>query len=583
MARTSKYVQQTKALSFTTDMWKAGLYLRLSKEDGDKEEGDKSESNSISNQRFIIEDYLLENSEIHLEDIYTDDGYTGTNFNRPNFIRLIEDIRIGRINCVIVKDLSRFGRNYVEAGQYLEVFFPVMQIRFISVVDNIDSYLYPSSMNNISVPFKNVMNEEYCRDISNKIKSTFSLKRENGEFIGSFALYGYKKDPQNKNKLLIDDEAAETVKMIFKLFLQGQPIFGISTKLNELGIPNPSKHKKAKGMKYKSPRYKTSDGFWTTSTVRYILKNRMYIGDMVQGRREKISHKIAKIRNVKEENWIIKENTHEAIIDKVTFFNIQEMLKRDTRISSIKKELGLFAGFLRCPDCGRAMARKAPAKKLKLNYAYFACTTYLRMKKSACTKHCIRSDILEKAVFTVVTKYIDLAIEMDEFIARINEMPIRNIATLSLQNALAVKEKEKANIERILLDLYPDWKNDLINKEQYIALKAKHESELERINGVLCELKKTQEREKEGIDGSNEFLQNFIKLKNIDKLTREILIALIDRIFIHEGGGIEIKFKFQDAFERAADYIETNNELLNHTVDFIQQMNAFGEKVKGAL
>jgi hypothetical protein len=421
------------------------------------------------------------------------------------------------------------------------------------------------------------MNEEYCRDISIKIKSAFTSKRENGEYIGGFSPYGYMKDPKNKNKLIIDDEAAEIVKMIFKLFLRGLPIFRISTMLNELGVPNPSGYKKIKGLNYKSPSY-ANDGLWTTSTVRYILKNRMYIGDMVQGRRERISHKIAKIRAVKQENWIIKENTHEAIIDKTTFYNIHEMLKRDTRISPVKKELGLFAGFLKCPDCGRAMVKKTPNKKvLREKYTYFACTTYMRMKKSACTRHSIRSDVLERAVFTVISTYIDLAVEMNYFIDRINQSPIKNAATAGIRNVLAAKEKEKVKIENILLDLYPDWKSNLINKEQYLALKAKHEAELKKINDVLSELRKTHEREKESIDCTNGFLQNFIQFKNIKKLSREILIALVDSIAVHEGGGIEIKFKFQDAFERAAEYITTNKDLLiNAATHLIRPMNAIG-------
>ena len=563
MARTSKYITTAEALH-SAAMWRAGLYLRLSKEDGDIEEGNKFESDSISNQRLIIEDFLAENPDIQVEDIYPDDGYTGTNFDRPNFLRLIEDIRIGRIHCVIVKDLSRFGRNYLEAGQYLEIFFPVMKIRFISVVDDIDSHLYPSSMSNISVSFKNVMNEEYCRDISNKIKSVFVAKRESGEYLGSgFAPYGYKKNPENTKKLIIDDEAAETVRLIFKMFLEGNSVRRITNRLNEIGMPNPSRYKKEKLPSFKISKNKINDGLWSNTSVKNILLNRIYTGDMVQGKYEKISHKIDKIREVQEDKWVVVENTHESIIDRTAFNNIQEILKRDTRISHISKEIGLFSGFLKCADCGRLLGKKkASREKARAIYHYYTCRTYEIMKKEACTRHTTRSDNLENAVFTVISKFVEMAVKMDNFIETINKSPMKNATTIGIQNALKAREKEKIRIEGALIDLYPDWKNELITKEQYLVLKTKYEAEFDKVKNILAGLRKTFEREIAGVDGTNDFIQNFKKYKNLSKLTREVLIALVDNIIVHEGGGIEINFKFQDAFERAAEYIETNRNLL---------------------
>lgn len=240
----------------------------LSKEDGDKDNESKFESDSINSQRYILNDYLAENSDIQLISEYVDEGYTETNFNRPEFIRMIEEIRIGKINCVIVKDLSRFGRNYLETGQYLEIFFPLMDIRFISVIDNIDSFLYPESINNISFSFKNVINEEYSRDISNKIRSTFVAKRENGEYLCGFALYGYERDQVNRGKLLIDPEAAKVVKQIFQCYLEGMTCTTITAKLNEQGIPNPTTYKSRKYPNYNHPN--NNDGLWRIQTVKNI-------------------------------------------------------------------------------------------------------------------------------------------------------------------------------------------------------------------------------------------------------------------------------------------------------------------------
>lgn len=313
MARTSKYTNINKAVP-STAKWRAGLYLRLSKEDGDKDDDGKLESDSISSQRLIIEDFLIENPDIDVVSEYSDDGYTGANFDRPEFLRMIEDIRLGRVNCVIVKDLSRFGRNYLEAGQYLDIFFPVMDVRFVSVNDNIDSYLFPSSMDNISVSFKNVMNEEYCRDISKKVRSTFVAKFENGEYLCGFALYGYERDPNNRGKLLVDPKAASVIKQIFQWFAEGKTYRWITFKLNELGVPSPSKYKAEKYPNYR--RDINRKGLWCIQTIKNILQNRTYAGDLVQGVHETISHKVKKLRKIDPDKWVIIENHHEAIVDK---------------------------------------------------------------------------------------------------------------------------------------------------------------------------------------------------------------------------------------------------------------------------
>ncbi len=560
MARTSKYANINKAMSSTVK-WKAGLYLRLSKEDGDKDDEGKLESDSISSQRHIIEDYLIENPDIEFVSEYADDGYTGANFDRPDFKRMIDDIRLGQINCVIVKDLSRFGRNYLEAGQYLDIFFPVMNVRFVSVNDNIDSHLFPSSMDNISVSFKNVMNEEYCRDISKKIRSTFVAKFENGEYLCGFALYGYEKDPVNKGKLLLDPIAAEVIKQIFQWFAEGKTYRWITFKLNELGIPNPAKYKSEKYPNYRKDIGKS--GLWNIQTITNILKNRTYTGDLVQGVHEKISHKIKKTRKTNPDRWVIIENHHEAIVDKQLFFNLQQIMNRDMRISQKTKELALFSGFLKCADCGRQMVKRlAGHKEFRDIYHYYTCATYDMQTKSVCTRHTTRSDVLERVVFTVITKFIAMAIDMEELIKSINSSPQKAASTSKIEALLSAKEKEKMKIENILLDLYPDFKNELISKAQYLLLKDKYETKINAINANIDSLTKVLEQEKEGIDGTNDFIKNFVKFKHVDKLTRELLIALVDIIFVYEGGGVEIVFKFQDAFQRAADYINTNRNLI---------------------
>ena len=570
MARISKYNVQDNQAVLSVKKWRAGLYLRLSKEDGDIDEGCKLESDSISSQRLIIEDFLAENSDIEIIEEYSDDGYSGINFDRPQFLQMIEDIRLGKINCVMVKDLSRFGRNYLESGQYLDIFFPMMDIRFISVVDNIDSYLYPSSMSNISVSFKNVMNEEYCRDISNKIRSTFVAKRENGEYICGFALYGYVRDPDNKGKLLIDPEAADIVRQIYQWFGNGMSFRGITFKLNELGIPNPTKYK---SMKY--PNYHRNDGggLWNIQTIRSILMNRMYAGDLVQGKYEKISHKIKKIKKLSEEHWVTVENHHDAIVDKETFFHLQEYLKRDIRVSQNTKELALFAGFLKCADCGCQMVKKnASREKFRDQYHYYTCRTYDLQTKSACTRHTIRSDYLINTVFLSISKFIEIVVDMDELILKINNSPRKRSATTRIESLIKTKETEKSKVERILMDLYPDYKNNLITKDQYLQFKAKYESDINGLEKIINNLKSEFEKTKSGSTFQNSFIQKFIKVRNFDELTREILLLFVDEIKVYEGGKIEIIFNYIDEFKSAFQYINDNKELIGDRIVKLNQM-----------
>ena len=579
MARTSKYLNSNEVVS-SVKQWKAGLYFRLSKEDGDKDDESKIESDSISSQRLIVEDFLAENLDIASFSEYIDDGYTGLNFERPDFQRMLEDIRLGNINCIIVKDLSRFGRNYLEAGQYLDIFFPIMNVRFISVNDTIDSYLFPSSVNNISVSFKNVMNEEYCRDISKKIRSTFVAKRENGEYICGFPLYGYIKDPEHKGQLLIDKEAADVVHNIFVWYSEGMSVRMITFKLNDMGIVNPITYKRKK---YSTFNRKTSSPCWCMQTVKSILENITYTGVLLQGKYEKINHKVDKIVKTSPDKWISIENHHEPIIDRQTFDAIQPLLHRDTKVSQKTKAPGLFSGFLRCAECGHNLVKRKPGHANLINkYHFYTCSTYDLKSKSACTRHTTRSDILEKTVFAVITKQIDLAIDMEAMIDEINRSPKKKAASSKVESLIASQKKEKERLENILFDLYPDYKSGLISREQYFALKTKYEEEIERSKKTLFKLSEMLEREKKGVDSTNTFIQQFKRYQNFTKLTREILIHLVDEILVHENGEIEIKMKYSDEFARARDYIETNQNLVTefkNLTDRVAQKVKIGEAV----
>lgn len=555
MPRTSKYANPNASVLNANNLWRAGLYVRLSREDGDKEESD-----SISNQRSLLQAFINLENDIELHDIYIDDGYSGTNFDRPDFQRMMTDLKSHIINCVVVKDLSRFGRNYIDVGQYIEKIFPFMNVRFISVNDALDSVKNPQAMNNLIVPFKNIINDEYCRDISNKVRSSLDMKRKQGKFIGSFAAYGYRKDPLDHNHLVIDDEAASVVRDIFDWFIGGMSILGIARKLNLLGVLNPTAYKRSQGLRYMHPNGETNDTFWPDSSVRRILQNRVYTGCLVQGKNKIRSYKVQLSVAVPQKDWIIVEGTHEAIIPNETFEKAQSLFSRDMRTAPNRGQVYLLSGFLKCADCGRAMNRKLISQPDK-SYCYYICSTFKKMHKGACTKHTIRSDRVEEALLKTLQKQIDLAVEMDQLVTAINQNSHPNKSTARLMLALSKKEQEKESIERLKLALYPDWKNGEITKEEYQQLRIDFDRQLSEVTESICRLQTELRQAENGVDSGNAFLSAFAKHRNLQTLTREVLIELVDTVYVHEGGALTIQFRFADAFEQAAEYIEQNREL----------------------
>ena len=560
MARTANRgtISASAPTSYNVMRWRLGKYIRLSKEDLLR---GRDESNSVINQRRLLEQYHQTHlDEFHdgtEQDVYVDDGKTGTDTDREDFQRLLADVYSGRINCVIVKDLSRLSRNYTDAGNLIENLFVRLNVRFISLAEGVDSYRNPDSVSNIIVPITNVMNDQYCYQTSKKIRQVFDMKRRNGEFIGSYAPYGYVKDPNDKHALLVDPEAAEVVKSIFALFLSGMNKRGITYYLNDHGTLCPTAYKQQQGLKYNAPNAQ-GNPMWSTITIDTILKNRVYVGDMVQGRQRVKSYKIHIQEKVPEEEWFIVENTHEAIIDRETFAKVQSLLKRDTRTAPKSKQLYLFSGFLKCADCGRAMSRIAS----KGIYVYYQCGTYKSLSKKACTMHSIKSDRLEAGVLFAIQQQVHLAITYSELVARINSAPLKKSKSKRLEDTIAAKEKELAKIMRYKQALYQDWKDGEITRNDYRHMSEDYEQQIEALTRIMQTLTAEQEQLENGVDAESPCLTAFLKYRNIDKLTREILGELIDHIKVYEGGNISVKFKYADEFRRIAEYIELNSPMV---------------------
>ena len=555
MARRSRTITDTIKQEFR--VWRIAIYIRLSKEDA----RNNDESESVSNQRAIIEEHIAsfnDGDEYIIVDEYVDDGISGTTDDeRDDFQRMLGDIKKGRINCVIVKDLARSFRNYSDQGYYLDDWFPRFNVRFISLYHQpLDSYKEPQNMRSIAVPIQGVLNENHCAETSDKIREVFDMKRRNGEHIGSFAAYGYIKDPNHKSALIVDEEAAEVVRDIFAKFLDGMSKNAIVQYLNEHGVLSPAAYKRERlGLKYQNPGIDPAKRpLWGAVTITTILKNRMYCGDMVQGRYRVKSYKIHVQEVVPEDEWYIVENTHEAIIDRDTFDKVQRLLLRDTRTAPQKKQIYLFSGFLRCADCGKAMTRSKVGGTV-----YYYCRTYKNQSKSACTKHTIKHNRLEVAVLYAIQQQVYLAVDYTKTIERINRAPLVKSQSKKLADAIKQKERELAKIARYKQAIYQDWKDGEITHSDYRHMKEDYEEQAEALNEVIDKLRAEQAELENGIDTENPFLKAFRQYGNIEKLTRDVLIELVDHIKVYEGGNISIVFRFADELRRIQEFIEVNN------------------------
>mgnify|MGYP000316218032 CR=1 FL=1 len=551
MARTkNRGLQQSFSPSYTVRRWRLGEYIRLSKEDLKK---GKDDSNSVINQRDLLNDFYQKHiGEFESVSEYVDDGHTGTDANRENFQRLLSDVMSGKINCVVVKDLSRFARNYSDAGSLIDNLFVQMGVRFISLAENVDSYLNPDSVSSIIVPITNVMNDQYCYQTSKKIRQVFDYKRRNGQYIGAFAPYGYVKHPKDKHRLIIDPDAAEIVKLIFSLFLKGTSKRAIALYLNEHGVPSPSAYKLQKGIPVSTRGY--DDPMWGARMIHSILTNPTYTGDLAQGRSRVKSYKVHEVESVPREEWVEVAGTHESIIDYETFDKVQALLQRDTRTSPKGREVHLFSGFLKCADCGRAITRSVGNN----NNVYYACSTYKNRSRTACTMHSIKHNRLEAAVLFAVQQQVHLAVSYSEMIARINTAPVKKSQSIRLEELIAAKERELAKISRYKQSLYQDWKDGEITQQDYRDMKADYERQTIALTDVLARLNAERAELANGVKSEHPALVAFTKHQNIDQLSRELLVELIDHIKVYENGNISVRFKFADEFRRIAEYIEIN-------------------------
>jgi DNA invertase Pin-like site-specific DNA recombinase len=550
MARVRRNLDNVKK---TLTLWKVAIYIRLSREDGN------DESYSVTNQRqrliSSLETLMLDES-MELVDVYIDDGYTGTDSERDSFQRLLADIDIGKVNCVLVKDLSRLSRNDWECKRYLQHFFVIHNVRFISLeLPALDSYKRPDEVYDLGVSIQSMYNENHCRETSIKVRGTLNAKRKNGEFIGAFAPYGYKKDSNDRHFLVIDHEVAPVVQDIFHWFVhEGMSKNGIVKNLIELGIPCPSVYKQKNGMNYSNPHLKVNPS-WSARSVTNILTNQMYLGHMVQGKQKVKSYKIhTRIATPKNE-WYIKENTHEPIIEQSVFDKAQELMQRDTRTAPQSGNLYTFSGFLRCADCEKSMGRR-----VSKNLVYYACRTHTTT--GLCSRHSIRHDKLEAIVLETIKKQIALIDGIAELIDEINKAPIVRTASKRITVALKLRKQELEKVSTLRTGLYVDWKSGDITKDEYHIMKRDFEEREMRLKQDIANLEEEQQDMAQGINSCNPYFESFRKYQMITELNRGIIAELIKTIYIHEGNNVTIDFNFADQHRRIVEFIENNKKEL---------------------
>jgi DNA invertase Pin-like site-specific DNA recombinase len=530
-------------------------YVRLSIEDGGRPGADTLES-----QKRLITNYIENIPSLTLVGLWCDNGHTGTNFERPEFERLMERVRHGEIDCIVVKDLSRFGRNYKETGNYLERIFPFLNVRFIAINDNFDTLTAERNEYGFIVPLKNLMNETYSRDISQKISSAIASKEKRGEFIGVWAPYGYKKSETDRHHLEINEDTASVVREIFTMRLTGMGYTGIVRKLNERGVLSPSAYLYRVGL---SRNEKYRDTLWTPWNVKEILQNEVYLGHLVQGKRTQQSYKQArKERYAPSDEWRITKNAHEAIIDEQTFRSAQELSKErsEAYFASLENSGGvktpnMFSRLVYCADCGKALSRRQVYSNWqgkKVYYYSYLCLTSLN-KSSACSPKNLKERELLEIVGTAIRRHIDAVTDLEKRVKVIWEAEYA-ARKHTLESQITAAERELTRSQALYDGLYQSLVDGIVTRQEYTAMKRNYRTLCDECAEHLDTLKR-QHKELERCSPVNPMFAEIRKFQSIEGLPEELIHALITRIEVSDNSELHITFNYQDEFEALTHFI----------------------------
>ncbi len=548
MARKSRKttVAEPAVIKPVDKVYRAGLYARISVETERKREAD-----TIGNQLQLLKDYVSEHSDLTVFDIYSDDDISGTDFIRPEFSRMMNDLRDGKIDCIIVKDLSRLGRNYLESGEYIEMVFPFFRCRFISVTDRFDTKYQQAD---ISVQLKNMANEMYAKDISRKICSTMRTIQDQGKFAGSRAPYGYRLDPADKHHLIIDEETAPIVIQLFELLAEGNTVHFVATTMNANGIPSPGRLLYERGIA-STDHFKNSK--WYMQTVRRILQDEIYLGWMVSGKFRSTYHSTGKkgSQPVPREEWIVTKGTHEPIVTEELFNKVQEYFVRmkeehgQTAVYNSKsKKASIFKGHLRCGECGQAMFLRNKHSHGKVT-AWYYCALHENYNSSYCVKKAVKKQDVEDIALKLIRTQIKLFTDAREMIIALNKKESSKTKHRIYSDQIRNVKKQIEKYMSLKASLYEDFANGVLSQSDYISMGQEYAQKADELRIFLAELEKEAQKYSQTYAMNGSWAQIIEQYQNAETLTEEMIDAFIDEMILYNNGHVEVKFRFKDELD----------------------------------
>jgi len=531
--------------------YKAAKYLRLSRADDSGVESD-----SIQNQRKMLDSFIASQPDIEAVCERVDDGISGVIFDRKAFKEMMADIEAGTINCVIVKDLSRLGREYIETGRYLRRIFPAYGVRFIAVNDNIDTLR--DSGDDLIVSVKSIINDAYCRDISVKTRSALGIKRENGDYVGAFPVYGYRKSPDDKNLLVVDEYPAGVVRDIFRMKLEGLSALKISEELNSRGILSPMEYKKSRGLPHGKNGFCNHEGAkWSATAIIRILQDATYTGTLLQGRQGTVNYKIKDIIKKPQNEWIRTENAHEAIIKPLDFDLAQRIMQLDTRTTPGGKSVYLFSGVLICGCCGARMTRKTNTVCGK-KYHYYYCPT---TKKRGCpTTQMVKESDLIGCVLENIKAHIANVASLDAILSGTEGQRAASAIANQYRTAISDNKAQLAHITGFKSKLYENMVSGVISKEDYKSLKAGYSEDEERLRAAIEKLDAELSDVLSGTGERLKWIENFKRFDELTELDRRTVVNLIQSIKIISKDELQITFNYQLEYDTARSLVENTTE-----------------------
>ena len=548
-------------------IYRVVLYLRLSSEDGDSRESD-----SISNQRILTRGYLDGKSEFVIVREFVDDGFTGTNFDRPDFQEMMRYLEEGKADCIVCKDLSRFGRDFSGVLQYVERILPQMGIRLILVNDNYDSN-FPNH-DFITLRMKSLINDIYPADTSRSLRANLLAKMTDGQCVAAFAFYGYMKLPEDKHKLVIDPVAGAVVQDIYHLKLKGYSFSGIAEILNLRGILPPLAYKQLYlGQNLKTGFQTKGKSRWEATMVRRILMDERYTGVLLQGRTTTPNHKVKRIIHKPEDEWVRVENAFEGLVDRHTFEVVANLMERDTRKSAAG--IALLSGLLECADCHQSMVRKSPNGK---NY-YYVCSTSLYEKE--CTPHSISENKLIPVIKKCIQYYISIIVELDEIIKYVQTRSVPKQKILEADKLMKVLRQECDRIMQIKKNLYESYSEGILDEEEFRAYKKSYDDELLEKEAAIRRQKEDILNLAATVEQQQEWMKHILVYKDIDEIDRTVIVMLVKRIRVSADKRITLEFWYEDEYERLISLLENISQVQPDGVlaSFLENRKEGGDRI----